>query len=230
MRRLIPAGIASFVAVFALTISASPVAAECTYVPDWPKASEAIPSARAVIIGEPVTDFDRAELDLAQGETRGIALRVTDVVRGDYEVGDLVDIQYMEPNWPWGGDPLYGTWPSCSAGVKARPGEVIVLALGAVQPRQILRTGGFSWVQPRTVYNAMGLVDFGQRHYTARREFVTMQEIRRLAALPPTDMVPSTPRTPPRRPTVPILVFLAGFVGGVFAWRRIGSRGTRSAH
>lgn len=225
MRRLMSTGIASLVAAFALTVTPTPVAAECTYVPDWPPASKAIQSARAVIVGEVVTEFDRAELDVTIEGPRDRALRVTEVVRGDYAVGDLIDIQYLKPNWPWGGSSETGPYPSCrEGGPTARRGEVLVLALGAVQPRQRLRTYGYSWVQPPTIYNAVGLVDSGQRHYTNLREFITIQEIRRLGALPQTDVAPGAPPAGPADSMIPfVLVFLAGLVGGAVAYRRLGS-------
>jgi len=221
VRRLVSAGFASLVAVLALTLTASPVAAECSFVPPWPKATEAIRSAKAVIVGEVVTDFDVAGLSLAEGEPRSIALLVTEVMRGDYEVGGLVDIELLAPNWPWTGQAASETYPSCSQG-PGRPGDVIVLALGAVQPPQRVTASGFSWWQPRTEFNAVGVVVAGPLGLR-RREAVTLSEVRRLTALPQTDTSSEQLRSGPG--ALLLVAFIAGLIGGALAWRRTGASG-----
>jgi len=226
MRRLVTTLFGCLFAILGLVATASPVAAECTYIPPWPAVTDAIRSARSVIIGTVVTDFNVTDLGLTQGTSRHLALRVTEVVRGDYKVGELVDIEYLDPNWPWSGSPDTAPIPSCNGG-PGRPGDVIALALDAVQPAQRLADGSFSWWQPRTPYNAVGVVEVGPQGLK-EREAVTLAEVRRLAALPQTDTLAEAPRGGTTSPA--ILALLAGSIGAALAWRRAGSkRRTRSA-
>src|SRR5687767_9131 len=60
-----------------------PVAAECTFNPPWPDITKAIPSAREIVVGDIVTDFDASELKTDYGGPREKALRITSVIRGD---------------------------------------------------------------------------------------------------------------------------------------------------
>ena len=220
MRRLVTTLFGCLFAILGLVATASPVAAECTYIPPWPAVTDAIRSARSVIIGTVVTDFNVTDLGLTQGTSRHLALRVTEVVRGDYKVGELVDIEYLDPNWPWRGSPDTAPIPSCNGG-PGRPGDVIALALDAVQPAQRLTDGSFSWWQPRTPYNAVGVAEVGPQGLK-EREAVTLAEVRRLAALPQTDTLAEAPRGGAASPV--ILAFLAGLIGAAFAWRRAGSK------
>jgi hypothetical protein len=81
--------------------TAGPAAAECMFIPPFPRAEPAIRSAEEVIVGELV----RASAgDLVLGPNQGprtMALRVTEVLRGPKTVGQLVDVEYLQPNWPW---------------------------------------------------------------------------------------------------------------------------------
>ncbi len=80
---------------------ASPVAAECSYLPAWPPITTAISTARVIVVGEIVSDFDQSDLHLGSDQgARDYALRVTHVLRGHARVGDLLDVQYLLPNWP----------------------------------------------------------------------------------------------------------------------------------
>jgi len=222
VRGLIPVGIASLIALGLLSLSASPVAAECSYLPPWPKATEAIPSAPAVIVGDVIEDFDMAEMGLSE-ETAGPrlrALRVTEVLRGDYDVGQLVDIEPLVANWPWawvGGDEG-GPLGSCSTD-PGWPGDRIVLVLDAVQPTQQLQESGQTWVQPKTVYNAVGVLEAGPRGLD-QRESVTMPDILRLVALPMTDTAPPPQFMEPDLPMPLAPLVLAGMLAGLLAWRR----------
>jgi hypothetical protein len=219
MRTLVSVGIASLVALGALSLSASPVAAECSYLPPWPKATEAIQSAETVIVGDMVDDFDLAELGLteeADGQ-RAVALRVTEVLRGDYRVGQLVDIQYLPANWPYAWTES-GPVGSCSIN-PGWAGDRIVLALDAVQPSQRLEDLGHSWIQPATVYNAVGVLEAGPTGLD-QRETVTMQNILRLVALPMTDAPPSLELGPAERPMGLAVAVLAGLLAGLAVWRR----------
>ncbi len=227
MRALLPVGIASLVALVALSLSATPVAAECSYLPPWPKATQAIPSAAAVIVGDVIEDFDMAEMGLSveSDGRRFRALRVTEVLRGDYDVGQLVDIEPLAANWPWawaGGDEG-GPIGFCSTN-PGWAGDRIVLVLAGVQPTQQLEDVGQTWVQPRTVYNAVGVLEAGPTGLDGR-ESVTMPDILRLVALPMTDTAPGPKLLEPQlgKPLAPAV--LAGLIAGFLVWRR-----TREPH
>lgn len=93
---------ATLVLVFAAAHwTAGPAAAECMFIPPFPRAEPAIRSAEDVIVGE-LVPASAADLGLAPDEgPRTMALRVTEALRGPKTVGDLVDVEYLEPNWPW---------------------------------------------------------------------------------------------------------------------------------
>lgn len=206
---------ATLLALAWVLLTATPVAAECPFVPPFPPADDAVRSAEEVLIGDlvPVTG---AELGIGPEQEREFALRVTEVLRGPRSVGDLVDVQYLEPNWPWAKVNDTEPFPSCSyLNHFAREGDTIALALRAVQPRQRLEGIGVSWIQPRTVYNAMSKVRNASR----------LSEFRYLAGLPQTDVAEAAahaPRTSSGLSWVAVLV--AGVGAGFAAWYRTGRR------
>lgn len=215
-RRRIAPGAAFLALLWALSTAApgAPVAAECPFVPPFPTADDAIRSADEVLIGQIVTVDDAAELGLGLDQERTMALRVTEVLRGPRAGGDLVDVQYLQPNWPWG-DRVGGTgepYPSCSyLDFFVDPGDTIALALGAVQPRQRLEAEGISWIQSRTVYNAMRKI----------RDAGRLADLRYLAGLPQTDMVAAPTGAPSGRAGLPwLLILLAGVGAGAVSWHR----------
>ncbi len=191
-------------------------AARSTVEPPSSRSSQL--SADEVIVGD-LVPASATDLDLGPDQgPRTMALRVTEVLRGPKAVGDLVDVEYLQPNWPWakypGGNEQ--AFPSCAYLVgEAHVGDTIVLALDAVQPRQRLGGIGVSWVQPRTTFNAMSKV----------RSPAKLAEIRRIAGLPETDMAREV-ATAPEAPPDPswLVVFALGIGGGAIAWRRIGRR------
>jgi len=203
-----------------LGFRATPVSAECGYLPPWPEITGAIPSAREVIVGEIVTDFNVAELNIPTNEGRDYALRVTHVLRGDRRPGDIVDVQFMYPNWPqtrYSG----GTLSSCTY-LTATPGEVIALAFDALEPGGPMEHNRSRWVQPPTRYNALGVITGSESDplYGTRRERVTLAQLQHLASLPPTDTLgpPSVDSADPRLPVA------ASIVGLLIAWRRFSDR------
>jgi hypothetical protein len=190
------------------------------FLPPWPKITAAVPSAREIVVGDVVATFDPSQLHTADGGPRTKALLVTEEIRGDRKVGDLVDIQYLLPNWPWGrSSDQTAPYPSCSY-LQALPGERIAIAFGAIHPRGPVTSGDFTWIQPRTTYDAMGVVIAKppSAGWGAGRQHVTVAELRRLAALPATDAVaPSTELTPAM--PWPLLV-VVGIVAGIVVLRR----------
>ncbi len=198
--------------------TAGPAMAECPFVPPFPRAEPAIRSAEEVIVGQLVR-ATAADFDLGPNQgPRTMALRVTEVLRGPRAVGDLVDVEYLQPNWPWikyrGGNGQ--AVPSCTYLVmEANVGDKIALALGAVQPQQRLEVQGVSWTQPRTTFNAMSKI----------RSPGLLVEIRRIAGLPETDMAPEGLAATASRLDLPWLVVLAaGVLGGGVGWWRAGRR------
>lgn len=207
--------------IVTLHATAGLAAAECTYIPPFPRAEPAIRSAHEVIIGE-LIEASAADLDLGPNQgPRTMALRVTEVLRGPKSVGELVDVQYLLPNWPWikyrGGNGQ--AVPSCTyLLMEAQVGDTIALALGAVQARQRLDGIGVTWIQPRTTYNAM----------TKVRRSAQLAEIRRLAALPETDLAHAAAADAEIRPDHDWGVVLALSIGGgAIAWWSIGRRSQR---
>ncbi len=151
--------VALAVSTSVLGLMAAPVRAECMYLPPWPPITDAIPTAERIVVGEVVP---ATEADLRLGPDQGPrehALRVTHVLRGGSRPGDLLDIQYLLPNWPQtrykGGDGTSA--PSCTY-LHAEPGDVIALAFDALQPGGPMTENGVSWIQPPTRYNAVGVL------------------------------------------------------------------------
>lgn len=193
-------------------------AAECPFIPPFPRAEPAIRSADEVIIGELIA-ASADELDLGPNQgPRTMALQVTEALRGPKAVGDLVDVEYLQPNWPWikyrGGNGQ--AVPSCTyLLMEAQVGDTVVLALGAVQPQQRLEGIGISWIQPRTAFNAMSKI----------RSPAKLDEIRRIARLPETDLAREIAAASEDRPDLSWFVVLAaGIGGGAIAWWTIGRR------
>jgi hypothetical protein len=204
-----------------LGYAVSPVSAECPYLPPWPAITAAIPTARTIVVGEIVTDFTLADLDVGPGQERDFALQVTHVLRGPARPGDLLDVQYLEPNWPQtlftGAD---GPTASCTW-LRMAEGEVLALAFDALQPGGPMKDGDREWIQPPTRYNAVGVIKGpgGSQGTSLIRERVTLQQLRYLATLPPTDTAALTTHGASGTG----LLFVAGLIGLSLAWRRFGA-------
>ena len=213
-RHATPVLVALAIATSIIGLGAAPVRAECMYLPPWPDITPAVPTARAIVVGEIVSDFELADLHLGPDQgPRDYALRVTEVLRGDARPGDLVDMQYLGANWPQirylGGD---GTSAASCTYLRAAPGEIIALAFDALQPGGPMSENGANWIQPPTRYNAVGVIKGpgGNAGTSTYRQPVTLGRLRALAALPPTDTISPLIRSP--RPSV-IFVLIAGIVG-----------------
>lgn len=210
-----------WLALIATAATAGTVAAECMFIPPFPRAEPAIRSAAEVIVGDIVK---AAEDDLDLGPNQGprrMALRVTEVLRGPKAAGDLVDIEFLEPNWPWikyrGG--TGEAVPSCTyLAMEADIGDTIALALGAVQPRQRLRVADVTWTQPRTTYNGMSKI----------RNNAGLAEIRRIAGLPETDAAGEAIASNEPRSYPWLLAVVPGVIAGLVWWRAAKRREDRS--
>ncbi len=204
------------------TIVPATVSAECSFIPPWPKITPALLSAREIVVGRVVSDFAQAKLHLeADQGARDYALRITEVLRGPRKPGDLMDIQYLRANWPWARSYAHSDhYPSCSY-IRTAPGEVIAVAIGAVMPRGLVTSGGQQWVQPKTRYNAMGVIKAVLRG----RERVTLEYLRAAAEYPQTDTAElATPRS--NGPDTPRMVGLlaVGLLTFLFTLRLMGPR------
>jgi hypothetical protein len=227
--------IAFAAATSVIGLGAPPVRAECPYLPPWPDITDAIPTARKIIVGEVVTNFELADLHLGPNQgPREYALRVTEVLRGDARSGDLVDMQYLQPNWPQirfsnSGAPL----ASCTY-LRAEPGEVIALAYDALHPGGRMQNLQYKWVQPPTRYNAVGVIrgPGGNAGTSDYRQPVTLRRLRALAALPQTDTADPASSSPSGSGTSPLLVaalFVLGLGLGMRRFQPQAARGRRVA-
>lgn len=192
----------------------APAAAECMFLPPWPKITTAIPSARVIVVGDVVSDFDPSDLHVQDAASRTEALRVTAVLRGHLSVGDLVDEEFLLPNWPWQKTAGYPAYPSCRY-LQALPGERIAIAFDALQPGGLMQANGVSWDQPPTRYNAMGVLVAKPLSpgWGADRERVTLPQLIRLAALPATDT--TSPPIPEQSGAWLWIAIVAGLLGGL---------------
>lgn len=121
---------------------------------------------------------------------------MTHVLRGGSRPGDLLDIQYLLPNWPQtrykGGDGTSA--PSCTY-LHAEPGEVIALAFDALQPGGPITENGVSWIQPPTRYTAVGVLFGPAGELEWAREQVTLPRLVNLATTAPADAEAPAPST-----------------------------------
>ena len=147
------------------------------------------------MVGQVVTDFRQEELNLGPNQgRRDYALRIVEVLRGPARPGEVVDVQYLLPNWPQTVfSEAFGPTPSCTY-LRAEPGETIAIAIGALQPGGPMSDAGtgMEWVQPPTRYNAVGLIGPAadrDRGAEWERELVTLQELLELA--PPEAQLPT---------------------------------------
>lgn len=175
------------------------VYAECTYNV-IPPATEAARSAREIFIGRVIENIGGYEYDFR--------IRITHVLRGPAHVGDVRRFNNVYPGWPPSQYPLPGTrkhYPPCSP-IPGPKGHVIAFALDALAPDGETRYNAASWISG---FNPWGHPE------------TTLDEMRRLAALPQTDAfgVKSDPSS--NRSQLPsailALVFSSTFIA-VMSW------------
>lgn len=220
--------IAFAAATSAIGFQVSPVSAECPFLPPWPEISRAIPTAREIVVGEIVADFRQDDLLRRTSKNpRDIALRVTHVLRGGVQPGDLLDIQGLQANWPQASfTGASGPFGSCTP-LRAAPGEVIALAFDALHPGGRMRNGDHVWIQPPTRYIAVGVIEgpSGSRDSMVYRERVTLSQLRYLAKLPQTDTANPLPRgSVPADPAAATVLLIASLIGLELGRRRFGAR------
>lgn len=147
----------------------SAVLAECPYIPPTPPATDAVRSAREVIVG--------TVLENVGGQYGDFRLRIDHVLRGAAHIGDVRRVTYLYPGWPIevGAD---GTRLEPCTPIPGWTGNVIVLALDALAPDGHTRYNAASWIS--------GEIPSGHED---RVSWTTLVEIEALARLPQTETV-----------------------------------------
>jgi hypothetical protein len=232
LRHVAPVIVAIALAAPAFLATASPVAAECTFVPPLPRISMAVSTAKDLFVGDVVAGGS----GLNGPSVTTFTIRITEVLRGPAAVGQMRTLSEVAPNWPWtmpsdGGK----AYPSCST-LLAVTGERVIVALGARTSGQILHQNGQSWFQPPTIFNTIALVSgsFEEGHPTLDRQVFSLTRLRKLAELaePPTDTTSTAAvgpdRASPGKAGPLVGAAVAGLLLGLIAPRR-GIRRSKSA-
>lgn len=206
MRTLVAA--IGLVALAALCLARPQVArAECPYFV-IPPATEAVRSAREVIVGTVVENVD--------GQLDDFRLRIDHVFRGQAQVGEVRRFSFLYPGWPPDrtdkgpvltdqGEPFMPCEP-----IPGWKGNVIALALDALAPDGSTRYNAASWISGDLPVN-----------WDLPR--TTLAEVKRLAAMPATDTVaePDPVSAVPADSRFGSLLLASGLgIGAMLAWRR----------
>jgi len=204
--------VASFGAGLGALLMTTAVLAECPYLPPYPPVTEAVPSAREIIVG--------TVLESINGSPGDFTLRIDEVLRGDAAVGQVRRITYLYPNWP--NEKLDGGVITSCTYLTAKPGDVIAIAYQALADDGRTRINAAGWIK--------GSPDYWNEGWG---EIATLSELRALAALPPTDAAASVsltamePTTTGRRAQVLAAVALLTAVATFFKLNRRGRRARR---
>ena len=189
--------------------TASPVAAECTFIPPFPDIPPAVPTAGEIIVGTVVGPV---------ASRSDFRLRIDEVLRGHARVGEVRQISYLAPNWPWThGHGSPSAHPSCST-LMADEGEVIAIAYDALAAGGRMEANGEQWVQPPTRYHAAGLIE-GDTETNRDLKRVSLAELRRLAALPMPDTATET--DPAVERSLPLVALMVAMVVAMATMRRL---------
>jgi hypothetical protein len=164
-RRLALVFAAAALAVIGTFSTSSPAKAECTYVPPYPPVTEAVRSAREIIVGTVIENVG--------GQGADFRLRIDRVLRGSSTVGDIRRITYLYPNWPQDTFANGQTIASCTV-IAASTGSVIAMAFRALAPDGKTHYTAVSWISGSPAFE----YDF---------ETITLARLQALADLPQTD-------------------------------------------
>jgi hypothetical protein len=194
-RRIARLSVASAIALASLAIGGTPAVAECDGpVPSFRKA---LATAQRIVIGDVVDVRPGGLLEpRADGRSSRFTLRVRYVPRGEAPV--LMDIRDLEMQ-------------PCAGTVTARAGDRIAIAFDAVDFTPPIAVNAVAWIRGTPP--------------TEEYEAIKQTEVFELLGLDAPDTALATsdpPASPP--PLSPLPLVVAGFVGLVFGWRRIGSR------
>jgi hypothetical protein len=166
-RRLLPwvtAFVSAATASFAMSATAL---AECPYLPPYPAATEAAPSAQEIIVGTVIENVN--------GQYADFRLRIDHVIRGPARIGEVRRITSLFPGWPLART-TDGTVIAPCQPIYASAGDVVALALGAVAPDGRTRYNAVSWISGTAVLRQPG--EF---------EVTTIARLKAAAQLPSTD-------------------------------------------
>jgi hypothetical protein len=197
MRSAVRSGILAIVLWgIALLGTAAPVAAECSALDPWPSFREAARTAGRIVLGEVVAAYD---YDSADNATT-FKLRVDEVLRG--RSGRFIEfrdgVKSGLPLRPCPGDSI----------LRVRLGYVIALAFDA-------RVGA----SPRPVLAVAFIHGVPDEFLLPGVERLTLNQVRSLAALPPTDTAGQPP--PPTGSIAVIPLAVAAVLGAVVALLRM---------
>lgn len=224
MRSIVRLSLAACLALGSIVVGAGPVAAECTFIPPLPKVSMAVATAKDLFVGDVIDE------GTGTVKTPIFTVRVTEVFRGSAKVGQIRHYEYLEPNWPWANYPGGQPYPSCSV-IWGRPGEHVILAIGARWPGGTVQDGTLSWYQPPTTFNTIGILEGSSREQygSGGRQLFSIERLRELVAgLPPeTDTTDAPVVTPGGAPSAILVLVLAASIGALAALRRTRSRQPR---
>jgi hypothetical protein len=187
-------GVAAFLA------TASPAAAECTVVDAWPSFSEAVTTAKRIVIGKVVKPYDQPD---GARRTIRFEFRVDEVLRGRSR--QVIEFRHGV----YSGIPL-----RCRDSLlRPRVGDVLALAFDARFPQYPDPVLGVAFLNRNpTRWDRFTMPNIGH---------VSRAQVRALAALPRapvTDVEPRVVKPDPAVPGAPLL--LIGAIGGLaFIWR-----------
>ncbi len=183
---------AATLAMGALAIGGSPVAAECSGSP--PSFRDALSTAERIVVGDVValSDGGLAEPRPNRQSSSRFTLRIRYVLRGQAPAVIKIRDFVTQP---------------CAGVIVAREGDRIVVAFDALDYTPPIRVNAVAWI--RGTPSGEG------------NETITVAGLFRRLGLPAPDTAIATPRAPDDAPSSePALLAVAGLFGLVFGWRR----------
>jgi hypothetical protein len=200
-------GVPRFVFAFAVLIGGVTVAWLAGPTPvkaEWPRfpvrsATNAARSADEIIVGTVIENVRDSPEDFR--------LRIDHVLRGDARPGEVRRFKSLYPGWPMARAANGALYPPC-APIPAWKGDVIEISLGALAPDDKTRYNGASWIS--------GFIPQYRRDDLPR---TTLEQMRALAAMPPTDTLgvtsvrPTGGKPPPSEALA--LIFASTFVAAM---------------
>ena len=192
---------AAMLAVGALAVGGSPVAAECSGSP--PSFRDALSTAERIVVGDVVAlrDGGLAEPRPSRPSSSWFSLKIRYVLRGQAPVVMRIRDLVAQP---------------CAGVIVARKGDRIAVAFDALDYTPPIRVNAVAWI--RGTPSGEG------------NETITEAGLFRRLGLRAPDTAIATPRPPETAPrSEPALLAAVGLVGLMFGWRRSGSRRQRAS-
>jgi hypothetical protein len=200
-RRLLPWVTAIASAATMATVLSRTASAECPYLPPYPAATVAAPSARELLVGTVIENVD--------GQFADFRLRIDRVIRGPARVGEIRRITSLFPGWPLDRT-TDGTVISPCQPIYASVGDVVALAFDAVAPDGRSRYNAVSWISGSAAFRQAG-----------EYEMTTIPELETAAQLPATDTIRTDRDSPDNRSLqAEAIVAAAGVAAALLVGRR----------